>query len=566
MSKMLSSSDVSPRAAIHALRLDAYMRVSTNRQADTDLSIPDQRRQILAWASLQGYAIAGEYVEPGASATDDRRPEFQRMIDHACNAENAVDAVVVHSYSRFFRESFGLEFYRRKLAKHGVKLISITQPFHDTTDPAQGMMRSIISMFDEYQSREIAKHVSRSMCENARQGFWNGARPPFGYRVAAGEQRGARIKKRLEIDHVEAETVQLVYRLYLEGWEGAGPMGVKAIAVWLNIHGYRTRQGSAWGTGPIHVMLTNTVYAGQAKFNVVDSKTRTRKPEKEHITFESPVVIELAVFERVQSTLKSRNPRISPPRVITGPILLTGLAFCATCAGAMTLRTGTSKTGKVHRYYSCSTCGRQGKSVCKGRSIKMDLLDSVVTNQLLDRVLAPERLSLMLDALAARRAEKSVAVDARISALEARAAEADDRLRRLYKMVEDGFADMDDILKDRITALKADRDTTRAALDRATGINRPSVALDPAKVAAFGKLMRDRLTIGGIPFRKAYLGAIIDRVEVDDHQIRILGRKDVLEQAVMANCGPVPGVRSFVRRWRPVRGSNPCYPRERRVS
>ena len=155
---------------------------------------------------------------------------------------------------------------------------------------------------------------------------------------------------------------------------------------------------------------------------------------------------------------------------------------------------------------------------------------------------------------------------ARISALEALAADTDDRLRRLYKLVEDGVSEMDDILKNRITALKAERDSTRAALDRATGANRPPISLDPMKIAAFGKLMREQPTSGDIPFRKAYLGAIIDRVEVDDHQIRICGRKDVLEQAVIAGDGPVLGVRSFVRRWRPVRGSNPCYPRERRVS
>ena len=69
-------------------------------------------------------------------------------------------------------------------------------------------------------------------------------------------------------------------------------------------------------------------------------------------------------------------------------------------------------------------------------------------------------------------------------------------------------------------------------------------------VERFGHTMCDKLTAGEIPFRKAYIGAIIDRIEVDDHQIRILGRKDVLEQAVMANGGPIPGVRSFVRKWR----------------
>ena len=62
--------------------------------------------------------------------------------------------------------------------------------------------------------------------------------------------------------------------------------------------------------------------------------------------------------------------------------------------------------------------------------------------------------------------------------------------------------------------------------------------------------MRDKLTRGEIPFRKGYLGAIVDRIEVDDREIRIVGRKDVLEQAVLANGGFVPGVRSFVRKWR----------------
>jgi hypothetical protein len=111
---------------------------------------------------------------------------------------------------------------------------------------------------------------------------------------------------------------------------------------------------------------------------------------------------------------------------------------------------------------------------------------------------------------------------------------------------------MDDLLKDRIAALKADRETAHAALERARGVNRPPVVIPGNKIAAFGQLMRERLTTGEIPFRKAYLGAIIDRVEVDNHQIRIHGRKDVLEQAVLADGGPIPGVRSFVRRWRPV--------------
>lgn len=54
---------------------------------------------------------------------------------------------------------------------------------------------------------------------------------------------------------------------------------------------------------------------------------------------------------------------------------------------------------------------------------------------------------MLLASLAARRAERSAAVDERVQALEARATGADEHLRRLYKLVEDGVADLDEILK-----------------------------------------------------------------------------------------------------------------------
>jgi DNA invertase Pin-like site-specific DNA recombinase len=46
-----------------------YLRVSTGRQADSDLSIPDQRRQAKAYCASRGWEIVADYVEPGASAT-----------------------------------------------------------------------------------------------------------------------------------------------------------------------------------------------------------------------------------------------------------------------------------------------------------------------------------------------------------------------------------------------------------------------------------------------------------------------------------------------------------------
>ena len=534
-----------------ALRAAIYLRVSTGRQAEHDLSIPDQKAQTEAWIVQRGWSVAAEYIEPGASATDDKRPQFQRMIERACDGENAFDIVVVHSFSRFFRDAFGLEFYLRKLAKHGVRLISITQELGD--DPAQVMMRQVIALFDEYQSKENAKHVLRSMKENARQGFWNGSKPPFGYAALEVEKRGNRVKKRLQIDPVQAETVRMIFRLFLEGDRGSGPMGVKRIAVWLNERGHHTRAGANWGIGQIHALLSHPVYGGRMRFNKSEARTGRRKSEAEQVFADVPPIIDPGVFAEVQSLLKARSPKVTPPRTLSGPILLTGLAVCATCDGGMTLRTGTSKTGKVHRYYTCAACFRSGKTVCKGRSIPMDKLDTLVTEHIVDRLLNPERLSLMLSSLASRHAAKAATVDERIKILSTEVHETDERLRRLYKLIEDGVTEQDEILKDRLVALKADRDRAHAALERAATGTRLAVDITADAVARFGQLMREKLTSGEIPFRKAYIGCIVDRIEVHDHQIRILGRKDILEQAVLANGGPTPGVRSFVRNWRSLR-------------
>ena len=151
------------------------------------------------------------------------------MIESACDGEHAFGLIVVHSYSRFFREAFEQEFYLRRLAKHGVRVVSISQPVGDESEPVQAMMRKVIALFDEYQSKENAKHVIRSMKENARQGFWNGAAPPLGYKLIEAEKRGTKIKKKLAIDPVEAETARLIFKLYLNGDGTSGALGVKEV-------------------------------------------------------------------------------------------------------------------------------------------------------------------------------------------------------------------------------------------------------------------------------------------------------------------------------------------------
>ena len=54
----------------------AYIRVSTEEQAEAGFSIPAQRERIAAFCLSQGWAEIVWYVEEGRSAKDLARPEL----------------------------------------------------------------------------------------------------------------------------------------------------------------------------------------------------------------------------------------------------------------------------------------------------------------------------------------------------------------------------------------------------------------------------------------------------------------------------------------------------------
>ncbi len=53
-------------------------------------------------------------------------------------------------------------------------------------------------------------------------------------------------------------------------------------------------------------------------------------------------------------------------------------------------------------------------------------------------------------------------VDGRVAALRREVEAAEDKMKRLYRMVEDGMTDLDEILRDRLARLKEERDGAKA--------------------------------------------------------------------------------------------------------
>ena len=139
-----------------------------------------------------------------------------------------------------------------------------------------------------------------------------------------------------------------------------------------------------------------------------------------------------------------------------------------------------------------------------------------------------------------------------IAELNKRAVESDLRLKRLYDAIETGVADLvDPGLKERIAGLKAIRDHAQADTMRAQAVL-DSAAQQPITTTVlrkFAATARKRMRIEGGGYRRDHLRALAQRVEVADHEVRIMGSKSDLLRTLAAISGvksATGGVRSSV--------------------
>jgi hypothetical protein len=325
--------------------------------------------------------------------------------------------------------------------------------------------------------------------------------------------RGNTVKKKLAVEPTEAATVQLIFQLYRTGDGSSGPLGIKKLTEWLNQHGFRNRSGSEWSIGKIHEILTDTTHIGTFQYG------RTSK-SGEVVPVPVPAIISSTIFDEVQNTLRERNPKKTPPRLVSSPILLSGLATCGCCGAGMTIRTG---KGGQYRHYHCSNRTRQGLSSCPSKAVPMDDLDRLVIDHVLQDLLAPDRMRAMLEGLLKRQAARDHKRNETLATLRGKHESSDQRLKRLYRAVADGIMDPSEpTLKQEIANITAERDLARAAIERAMAELRPSARITEQRIADFTSFMRRNITEGPVNFRRAYLRATIREIKLLPDAITIV--------------------------------------------
>jgi site-specific DNA recombinase len=134
--------------------------------------------------------------------------------------------------------------------------------------------------------------------------------------------------------------------------------------------------------------------------------------------------------------------------------------------------------------------------------------------------------------------------------MRAELATTNEKPNRLYGAIESGIVDLDAQLRERVEALKAERDLAQASLDRIAVQANTRAMITADRLTAFSQLIREKLDNGGTQARKAFLQSVISQIEVDDDKVRIIGDKATLAAVIAGHQTGEGQVRGFVRRWR----------------
>ena len=531
-----------------------YVRVSTQRQADGGISLDNQDARLKAHYAQRGVEMVDVYRDGGLSGTTDNRPGLQALFEHALRPGSGITEIGVYSFSRLFRDHYLLEHHRRRLKRGGVRIVAITQ---EVGQDAEGdLVRSVLSNFDEYQSRQTAKFTRDTMSRNAEAGFWNGAVPPFGYVSEVAEMRGPKAKKRLAIEPSEALMVQQIYRMKRVG-VGAGPMGYKKIVCHLNATG-ATLRGRKWHVSNVRDVLTRSTYRGRHRYGVHDTRNGIKRPEEEWQEVAAPIIIPEAEWLEVQAGTARNARHITPPTFVSGPTMLAGIAKCGhpECGHALTIATG---KGGRYRYYRCSRNLRRGDTACQGTSIRDERLETTVIDALADRLLQPERMRKLLANLLDDSSAATREREARLKALRTERTRVDGAIQNMFDFIEQGVVSPRDTdFTTRLANQKARRSDLEQEIELVEcQLSTTDRRVTPAAVDRLGKVILGKLRSDDPVLRQGYARRFISKVVVAPDLITITG--PIRPLALAANEGPdqpAPTVPSLDREWCRLQDSN----------
>ena len=430
---------------LSGMRIAAYARYSSDLQSDS--SIEDQFRLLRENLAHQGVSWdqVDCYQDAATSGASMNRKGFNTLRARLFKTTPDYDVLIVESVDRLSRDMADSSTLLKELNFSGVRLIALSDGI-DTSNPNARLSYGFRAVMNDQYLVDLGHKTSRGLKARAAKGLATGG-VPFGYRTKKNlDERGHSLGSTIHIHEEEAQTVNRIFKLWIDGNSCRGIAGLLNAEKIPSPRSAKKRNKRGWPDTTIRAILRNTAYIGEWTYGehrwtkdpaTGNRRRRKARPEEvQKISQPDLRIIDEKTWAAAQKRIHDVGSKYeqvngkAPIRKTNYP--LSGLLFCEQC-GAPLVIVGGSRT----RYYKCSNFHSR-KTCAVGQGLREDQVSEAVIDLIGTRLRSPQAIAFLADKLMqkAAQAEGTAAVECR--ATDKALADALGRIDRLVENLATG--------------------------------------------------------------------------------------------------------------------------------
>jgi len=514
-----------------------YARVSSDAQAQEqtiDSQVADLRNQ--AVQDEVSLIESNCFLDDGVSGSTLNRPALERLRDTAY--VGGFQRLYVHSPDRLARKYAYQVLIVDELQKQGIEIVFLNRAIG--ASPEEDLLLQMQGMFAEYERAKIMERSRRGKRHGATRGSVNVlSAAPYGYRyIKRSEGDG---QATYEINEEQAAVVRQVFQ-----WVGRDRLSIGEVTRRLTASDTKTATGKDWwDRTTVWGMLKNPAYKGFAAFG----KTRIgpRRPQlrtqrghsktprrtgstydtdaSEQVLIPVPSIVSEELFAVVEKQLTENRQR-GRERKRGAKYLLQGLLQCKCCGYAYygkKVSRSSAKGKSQWAYYRCVGTDAYrfgGVRVCQNKQVRTDKLDEAVWQDACQLLRHPKLLRKEYE----RRLASPQESDS-LTLLKKQLATAQRTVERLIDAYTDGVLDRGEF-DPRLERARQRVEKHQQQLDAHEHESREQASLREALACLddFTSSIDTNLESADWELRREILRTLIDRVEIEEGQLRIVYR------------------------------------------
>ena len=348
---------------VERIRVAAYCRVST----DGDEQLGSFESQKLYYeqkiADNPEWVNAGIFADEAITGTKtDKRNGFQEMIARCQNGE--IDMILTKSISRFARNTVDTLNYVRMLKDKNIAIFFEKENIN-TLDMNGELLLTIMSSLAQQEVESLSQNVKIGLQMKMKRGEMVGFNGCFGYDYNPET-------KTLSVNEDEAQTVRMIYDMYLQGY------GTTTIAKRLIELGIKNKKGEvSWHIHGVMGIIKNEKYKG----DILLGKTFTTDPiskrrlanfgeeNQYYIRDHHEPIVSREVWDEAERIRKKRakNKVVETTgnrERYTRQYAFSSMCECAYCGHKLTRRTRHSSSIYEKPVWQCMNATKNGIANC----------------------------------------------------------------------------------------------------------------------------------------------------------------------------------------------------------